>query len=268
MTVFSIYGAGEMGSEIAVGMVERGDRVLVHDPFSRREWPGSELSKESVAQAADVHLICVRGVETATEVLLGDDGIVRHARPEGLVVMMTTMPPEDARHISAEAATLGFDRVVDGAMSRRATPIAARGLTVLLGSRPDDAPDAITACSVFAENVVAVGGPGAGMAAKLLNNWLLQSNRWALVRAARAAGELGVGIDEFVGVINKSSGGSWVSNQWGAAERALLDGQPVDDSLRERTKSEVEMLAESMAHVQAEFSIEDVLELVAHMKGR
>lgn len=267
MTVFAIYGAGEMGSQIGDGLVARGESLLVHDPFTQRPWPGSDLSKESVVRAADVHLVCVRGVKTASEVLLGEDGVVRFAKPTSLALLMTTMTPFESRQLAQQVRDRDFGRIADAAMSRRGGLIADRSLTVLLGAEPDVSDDATRSCAVFADNVIHVGGVGAGMAAKLVNNWLLQANRASLIQAVRTAQVFGIAQDSFVEVINGSSGASWVSAQWGDAECALLCRQPVERALAERTEEEVAMLVESMDAANKRFDLGLVTGLIDDMKG-
>ncbi len=267
MTIFAMYGAGEMGSQIAEGFLTRGDTLLVNDPYTTRVWPGTDLSKESIATAADVHLITVRGADTANAVMFGRDGLTQFAKPTSLALLMTTMTPVDVSLLVEEGLRRGYGRIADAAMSRRKAAIADRSLTILLGADQTIAADAVAACSVFADNVTHVGGVGTGMTAKLVNNWLLQANRGSLIQAAHAARAFGIDTDRFVDFINSSSGSSWVSSQWSDAERSLLQGEAVEATLAERTEDEVVMLVESLRSIGVEFDPAPVDALIEAMKG-
>jgi len=262
-----VYGAGEMGGQIVDGLLARDEKVLVHDPYATRGWPGCELSLEMVARRSDVHLVCVRGVDVARHVVASESGIVQNTSDGSLVILMTTMLPDEARALANWASPVGVAGVVDGAMSRRSGRISEKSLTILLGCEQSMVQRAATICARFADNVVNVGGVGAGMSAKLLNNWVLQANRWSLIRAADVARTMGIDLEKFVSVICQSTGASWVSERWGAAEDAMLAGESVDSSLLERTVSELKMMAEVLDESQVPVSLGDCLAIIDRMRG-
>lgn len=267
MTAYSVYGVGQMGSEIAKGLIRRGEVVTIHDPIPPDSLLGETRTLADAARLGDVHLICVRGAEVARDVLLGGGGVLDNASPRSLILLMTTMSPIAARSIISEANRRGFGLIADAAMSRRLGAISERSLTILLGCDQSVADSARRACEAFADNIVIVGNSGMGMSAKLVNNWILQSNRAALIGATRAAVALGIDAERIVDVVRESSGSSWVSGQWGETERALLIGAPVDRALARRTEDEVNMLFDSLRSVNFELEASTVGELIATMKG-
>lgn len=256
-----------MGSRIAEGFVLRGETVLVSDPWAVREWPGSGRRAADIAASSDVHLICVRGEEAAAEVLFGQEGILRHADPASSILLMTTMASTTVSDFAERARQREFERFADAAMSRRSGRIEDRSLTVLLGAADDAAAGAVEVASVFADNVIRVGGIGAGMAAKLVNNWLLQTNRAALLEAMRMALSLGVEQRVALDVFDSSTGASWVSGQWADAEDSLLRGDAVDRALAARTSDELELLRRSLGEVGHRLSTPSAEQLVAAMEG-
>jgi 3-hydroxyisobutyrate dehydrogenase len=269
MMKFCIYGAGEMGGEIAKGMIARGCEVYVHDPFRSFSWPGKDLGIRDVSQKGDVHLVCVRGVLAAEELLFGHDGgLVGNAKPESMLFMMTTMSADDLRRMAERAVLEGGVRFVDAAMSRRRGNICDRSLTVLLGCSNEYRDVAIDVCSFFADNVLWVGDIGSGMNAKLINNWVLQMNRMSLIKAMEIGVSLELAPNVLVDVINSCSGSSWVSDQWGCTEEALMRKSGVDRVLAERTKDEVEMLISSLEDLKGSGVIlnDSMIELLGRME--
>ena len=76
--------------------------------------------------------------------------------------------------------------LIDAALSRRDGRISEGSLSLLVGGTDADLAAARPVLDNYANNVVHVGPPGAGMTAKLCNNWLLYSNRHAALPALKA----------------------------------------------------------------------------------
>lgn len=121
----------------------------------------------------------------------------------------------------ADAAALG-GAFVDAPVSGGVVGASAGTLTFMLGCRPDVFARVESVLSLMGSRVLHCGGPGAGLAAKLANNYLLAIANIAVAEAMRLGIRLGLTQDVLKGVINSSSGRCWSSEV----------NNPVDNELR------------------------------------
>ena len=116
----------------------------------------------AVAAASDVLYICVTGAAEVDSVLTSETGVLAGARPGLVVVDTSTSEPTVTARLRAACATKGVT-LVDAPLAR--TPVEAEQgrLNVMVGAEPAMFERLLPLFKgVWAENVVHVGGPGAG----------------------------------------------------------------------------------------------------------
>lgn len=170
-----------------------------------------------VARASDIVFLCVTGspqVEAVMEQLLGA------ARLGLLVVDCSTSEPDSTAKLRARCAALGVT-FVDAPLSR--TPIQAEEgrLNVMVGAEPAVFAQIEPVLRAFAENVLHVGGPGAGHTIKLLNNFIAQAICTATAEAFAVGQRAGVDLKQLVALISNGP----VNNGLFQAMAKTLDGQ-------------------------------------------
>ena len=79
------------------------------------------------------------------------------------------------------------------------------------------------------ENIVHVGASGNGQVAKICNNMAMAINMAGCAEAFNLAIQQGLDPHAFHGIINSSSGGSWVSGVYGCVPD-LVEGSPSNNS--------------------------------------
>merc|ERR1712195_112898 len=82
---------------------------------------------------------------------------------------------------------------------------------------------------VMGENIVHVGASGNGQVAKICNNMAMAINMAGCAEAFNLAIQQGLDPHAFHGIINSSSGGSWVSGVYGCVPD-LVEGSPSNNS--------------------------------------
>ena len=109
----AVVGLGNMGLPIAEQILEAGFAVSVFNRSPGREVEGARVlaaARQALAQAE----ICVTSLsdDAAIDVVvLGDDGILAHARPGTLLADMTTISVDASRRIAAAAEARDVDYV-------------------------------------------------------------------------------------------------------------------------------------------------------------
>jgi 3-hydroxyisobutyrate dehydrogenase-like beta-hydroxyacid dehydrogenase len=170
-----------------------------------------------VARASDIVFLCVTGSPQVEAVM---DPLLTAARPGLLVVDCSTSEPESTAKLRTRCAALGVT-FVDAPLAR--TPIQAEEgrLNVMVGAEPAVFAQLEPVLRAFAENVLHVGGPGAGHTIKLLNNFIAQAICTATAEAFAVGQRAGVDLKQLVALV----GNGPVNNGLFQAMAKTLDGQ-------------------------------------------
>jgi 3-hydroxyisobutyrate dehydrogenase len=202
-----------MGRPMALNLVKHGFSLVVHDIDPAKVEPlrerGAKVegSAERVAAATERTICIVETTAQAESVIVGDDGIVKGARPGHIVVCMSTIDPFVARRMAEALATRGI-AMVDAPVSGGTTRAASGELSIIVGG----APETFAACRDLFEamgtKIFHVGGHGQGLAMKLLNNMLVHVNRVAVAEALVMGVKAGLDPQMIYDVVRVSTGSS------------------------------------------------------------
>jgi 3-hydroxyisobutyrate dehydrogenase-like beta-hydroxyacid dehydrogenase len=179
-------------------------------------------SPAGVGRASDVVGICVFDGAGVREVLFGPDGVAHGLAEGGVVVVHTTLAPEDVRDIAVEAAAAGL-HVLDAPVSGGRVAAAAGGLTVMVGGPLQVLDRVRQVLATYATDVVHLGGVGAGQRAKLLNNVLFAAQAVLADDALRLGVALGLDPEGLAAVLATGSSSSVPARmRYGAGSLAAL----------------------------------------------
>lgn len=212
MTVLFI-GLGAMGAPMARNL-SRATDVMLYDV--------NAISAEALA--AELNVIAVRtldklplGVDTVVlmvpesrivESILVDDANLLDKLPAGsLIIDMSSSAPISTRMLATRAtgrAISYIDAPVSGGVARAVTG----ELAIMVGATAEDFERAEPILRAMGKSILHVGGPGAGDAAKALNNLLSATNIAAAAEILSAAATFGIKPSLMLDVINASTGRS------------------------------------------------------------
>jgi 3-hydroxyisobutyrate dehydrogenase-like beta-hydroxyacid dehydrogenase len=208
----AFVGAGQIGAPMSERLLAAGHdltvyarRAEVREHFDRLGAAVTDSLAEA-AKGAEVLHLCLYSDEQLAEVTLGDDGLVANLSPEALLVSHTTGSPATVRRI----ADAGNGHVVDAPFSGGADEVLAGRLTVMLGGEPDDVARARETVGAYADPMVDIGALGSALVVKLVNNALFAANIQLVAQAEQIANDLGVDTPTLAGVVQESSGASYV----------------------------------------------------------
>jgi 3-hydroxyisobutyrate dehydrogenase len=218
-------GLGDMGSRMALRILEGGFDLAVHDPRPaavdelRQAGARTPGDAAGVAASSDVIGICV-----ATDAQLEAVGVeLRPALAAGKTVLIhSSVAPQAARDFASRLADTHVD-VLDAPVSGSRPAADAGTLTVMAGGEASALERVRPILETFAAQIFHVGPLGAGEAMKLTNNVMLHMNHLIVLEALRFARSQGVAELAVLDVVGVSTGRSWVTETWGLLDDMMRD---------------------------------------------
>jgi 3-hydroxyisobutyrate dehydrogenase-like beta-hydroxyacid dehydrogenase len=258
-----LLGCGRMGSAIAGHVLAAGMPLAVFDPDPAASAPlaarGAVSCATSGEVARDSDLVLVVVVDDA-QTRDAAASCFEAAEPGTVLALCASIRPDTCRELSA----LGAEReihVVDTALVRGERG-AEEGRLALFCGGPAEVVDALRpAVAPFASDVIRVGGAGAGMVAKSVNNILL----WACLRAdyeaLRLGSALGVEPAALREAVLAGSGANLPLEEWGM-HRLRWPKKDLEIALDLARQAGVELpLVASLPGLMASLTVDDLAQL-------
>jgi 3-hydroxyisobutyrate dehydrogenase-like beta-hydroxyacid dehydrogenase len=222
-TRVAFLGLGTMGSRQAAVLAGAGTELTVYNrTFERARAWGEEhgvrvaTSPADAARGAEVVITMVVDGPQVESLLLGADGAAATAAPRALFVDMSTIAPEDARHIGARLRERDF-AFVDAPVTGSAAKAADGTLTIMVGGEAADVERARPLLAVMGERVLHVGPLGHGQTIKLIHNAVTAINLATVAQALVVGSRTGVDRDALISVLRAGAAGSTILERKGDA---------------------------------------------------
>jgi 3-hydroxyisobutyrate dehydrogenase-like beta-hydroxyacid dehydrogenase len=158
-------------------------------------------SPKALAEASDIVFLCVTGSPQVEELMGGADGVLAGARAGLVIVDTSTSEPDSTARLRAAAAAQGVS-FIDAPLGRTPVDAEAGRLNVMVGASAEDFARLQPVLQRFAENVLHVGGPGAGHTIKLLNNFIVQATCNAMAEAFAVGQRAGVDLKQLIALMS------------------------------------------------------------------
>ena len=194
-------GLGNQGKPIAANLVAAGFETAVFDvapaPVAELAAKGAKAagSAREVAARADVVCICVPEDRHVREVVLGADGVLAGAARGAVIAIHSTILPETAQALAAQATPRGVT-VLDACVTGGAARATQKQLTYLVGGPAEALEKARPVLEVSAVKIIHAGELGNGAKLKLCLNlityiqWAAAFESFALAKAVGLPQEL------------------------------------------------------------------------------
>ncbi|WP_010236236.1 NAD(P)-dependent oxidoreductase [Clostridium arbusti] len=207
-------GLGVMGKNMANNILKNGHELKVYDvseeivkEFQDRGALVGENPAE-VAKEADVVMTSLPNSEIVKNVILGEKGVLKGARPGTIIIDLSSITPKAIQDI-AKAAEKNDVEVIDAPVSGGSIGAEKGTLTIMAGGKREVVNSVTDLLKNIGEKVYYVGNVGAGDTVKLVNNLLLGANMAAVSEALTLGMKAGLDADILFEVISKSSGTSY-----------------------------------------------------------
>ena len=210
-----VIGLGSMGLGIAQSAFRTGHAVWGADIDANQTATfqaqgGQTGDLKTALPELDVAVIVVLNAAQTEAVLFGYDGIVQNMRKGSVIVACATVPPEFAKRMSAacEACEIHY---LDAPISGGSLKAASGQLSIMASGTPEAFDAARPILKSIAETVFELGdAAGAGSAMKAVNQLLAGVHIAAMAEALTFGMTQGVSPENFVKVISKCAGTSWM----------------------------------------------------------
>lgn len=211
MTVLFI-GLGRMGAPMVRRHAARHATVVFDVDPALSSALADEVGCPALASLAELPddigaVILMLPDSRVVESVLLDEGLLSRLPAGSLVIDMGSSEPSSTRRLCATAQARGVG-YVDAPVSGGVAKATSGELAIMVGGAPSDVDRARPHLEPLGTSILAVGGPGAGHAAKALNNLLSASNLAAAAEVLTVARTFGIEPAVMVDVLNASTGRS------------------------------------------------------------
>jgi len=211
----AVIGLGSMGYGIAQSCLAAGHMTHGYDvnPDQVTRFAaegGAPGALSHVAGTLDAVIVVVLNAAQTETVLFGQNGVVPHMRKGTVVMACATVPPEFARQMEARCIEAGV-HYLDAPISGGSIKAAEGALSVMASGTPDAFAAADAVLKATATTVFELGdqaGPGSAM--KAVNQLLAGVHIATMAEALTFGMTQGVDPAQFVEVISKCAGSSWM----------------------------------------------------------
>lgn len=231
----AVAGLGNLGLPMARALLDAGWSVTAYDinPDAVAECTrhGASAADSPMDLAGSAVIALVVPDDAAITAVVRSSGLLDAVPAGNVLAVHSTVLPETARGLASDAAERGVD-LIDAPVSGGPDRARSGELTLMAGAELaalDRARDYLT---TVASDIVHVGPPGAGAAAKLANQLMMFAALAATHEGIEIASRYGLSEADLLRAVRTSTGESWVTREWGFFDRvaAAYDaaGVPVE----------------------------------------
>lgn len=217
MSKIGFIGLGIMGMPMCKNLKKAGFDLLagVRNPARIKEAADSGIavaeSFAQVAQKCDIIVTMLPNSPQVKDLLLGENGIAKEARPGTLFVDMTSGAPGDSREIYAELKKMDL-HFIDAPVSGGEPMAVAGTLAIMAGGDEADFERAKPLFAAMGNSATWVGPIGSGNTCKLTNQVIVAANIAALAEGLMLAEKAGADLQKVFEAIKGGLAGSNVMN--------------------------------------------------------
>jgi 3-hydroxyisobutyrate dehydrogenase-like beta-hydroxyacid dehydrogenase len=198
-------GLGDMGAPMAKRLVDWPGGLTVFDLRLEAMTPLAEAGAslaDGISDVAKADIISVTVLNDAQvrDVIAGEKGLVRFAKPGTVIAIHSTISETTAEELARQLAPEGI-HIVDAPISGGKGAAEAGELAVMVGAERDVYERVKPAFKLFASVVVHAGEPGAGTRMKLARNMLTFISYAAAGEAMKLADKAGISVQQLGRVV-------------------------------------------------------------------
>lgn len=235
-------GLGIMGKPMTLNLIKAGYHVTVYDINQKavsdlvRSGAVAAASPKEVGTNSDIIFTMVPNSEHVMEVVAGENGIVKGAKPGTVIVDMSSITPVASKAIASEAAKSGID-MLDAPVSGGEPKAIDGTLAIMVGGKEEIFESVKEILYCMGKDVTLVGDNGCGATAKLANQIIVNLNIAAMSEALVLAAKAGIDIDKMYQAIKGGLAGSAVLDAKVPLilERNFVAGGRIDINLKDIT---------------------------------
>jgi 2-hydroxy-3-oxopropionate reductase len=214
MSKVGYIGLGIMGASMARNLMKAGHELVVHNRSQEivntlvSEGATAATSPKEVAEQVDFVFTNLPDSPDVEQVVLGENGIIKGAKPGLIYIDNSTIKPETARKIAeklAEKQVEALDAPVSGG------DVGAKNgtLTIMVGGTQEAYDKTLHLFEAMGKTIVLVGDSGAGQTAKVCNQIIVAAQMVGMAEALVTAQKAGVDPQKVVSAIQNGAAQMW-----------------------------------------------------------
>ena len=164
-------------------------------------------SLKTASREAEVICLCLVGEELIEEIINGNEGILSGAKGGTIIVDHSTVHPEFAQRMAANASAKGVI-YMDAPVSGTGQVAWDGALTVMVGGERPQFKQISPILEAVSSNAQLMGPVGNGNIAKLINNMVKDINQIAVMESFVLASKLRMDLHSLFNVMRTASGAS------------------------------------------------------------
>ena len=181
-------------------------------------------SPRSLAETAEVVVVCVSDTPDVEGVLFGTDGVAEGAAAGSLVIDCSTISPAATRDFGERLAARGV-ALVDAPVSGGSEGAVQGTLTIMVGGDEADVARARPVLEAMGRSITHMGPIGAGQATKAVNQVILCGTYLGVAEGLVLAMRAGLDPERVVTALSGGAARSWVLENRSA--RMIADEYPL-----------------------------------------
>jgi 2-hydroxymethylglutarate dehydrogenase len=216
MPAIGFIGLGAIGSRMAKNILKSGYALTVFDinPDAVNEQVQGGAAAAPVArevgERSDIVFLMVQNYAQCESCLLGADGLLAGMKPGGIVIISSTVSPDQIRKLAQLCADKGVE-VLDTPVSGGVKGAGDGTLTLMCGGREAVYQACLPVLQAVGSKIVKVGDEaGLGQAMKAVNQHLVSIHLASMAEAMVMGVKSGLDPEMIYDIIVKSAGNSWM----------------------------------------------------------
>lgn len=214
MTTIGFIGTGVMGKSMALHLLRAGHDLHVYTRTKAKAdslidagatWHDSVIE---LAHAVDVAITIVGYPSDVEEIYFGPNGLIENAKPNTLLIDMTTSKPKLAERI-AEAAKQKQLMALDAPVSGGDIGAKNGTLAIMVGGEKQAYQLALPLLKMMGEKIVYQGPAGSGQHTKMCNQITIATNMIGVSEAIAYARKAGLDPNLVLESISTGAASSW-----------------------------------------------------------
>jgi 3-hydroxyisobutyrate dehydrogenase len=207
-------GTGVMGGSMCGHLIAAGYAATINS--RTRERAESLLQQGAtwaqtpaqVAADADITFTMVGYPADVREVILGEQGVLRTAKPGSVVIDMSTSEPSLAKEIFEAARERGVASV-DAPVSGGDVGARNATLSIMVGGEPETVATVRPLLGILGKTIIHQGRAGAGQHTKMVNQTLIATGMIGVCEALLYAHRAGLELETVLESVSGGAAGSW-----------------------------------------------------------
>lgn len=220
-TPVAFIGLGLMGKPMARNILKAGFPLTV---WNRTPGKAAELLREGArwanspaeaASHADITIICVTDSPDVEAVVLGPQGVIHGARPDSIVIDMSTISPKVTQDIAQRLKEKGV-HMLDAPVSGGVWGAINATLSIMVGGDRAVLERAMPVLQAMGKRITHCGGNGMGQVAKAVNQIIVAGTLAAVCEGLVFAARAGADLQAVFQAVTGGAANSWQLENLGA----------------------------------------------------